>query len=438
MVVQAKPFIMNEEFLHFLWQHKFYKQGLFSTTLGQAMEVIHPGLINTDAGPDFFNAKIKLDGVLWAGNVEIHHKASDWYRHNHHCDPLYDNVILHVVVHNDKEVVSGKGRSVPAWEMEIPEGVFRHYDNLLKNKGWIPCQGMIENLSAFEMASWTERMLVEKLEKKVDDIETILKASKNDWQEVLFAVLSRNFGFGLNGEPFERLARQTPWKIVARISDSPEKIEALFLGQAGFLDGLVFDDPYISILHREYNLLKHKYGLDPVPVHNWKFLRLRPGNFPTIRLVQLAALIARSPFLFDHLLRCKHLSEVRALFFSEPQPYWRNHYRPCVSGPERSKKLGKQAVDLIIINTVVPVFFTYGRLRGQEYYKNKAIDWLNELPAEKNRIVDGWQKPGIEVKAGSAAESQGLVYLKKRYCDQRKCLSCRIGHKVVSQKSMQF
>jgi hypothetical protein len=429
---------MNEEFLHFLWQHKFYKQGLSSTTSGQTMEVIHPGLLNTNAGPDFFNAKIKLDGVLWAGNVEIHHRASDWYMHNHHLDPLYDNVVLHVVVHSDDEVFSNKGRNIPAWEMEIPEATVREYDKMLKSKGWVPCQGMLESLSDFELASWMERMLVEKLEKKVEDIENLLETSKNDWQEVLFVVLSRNFGFGLNGEPFERLARQTPWKIIARNSDSPEKLESLFLGQAGFLDGLVYDDSYISLLHREYNVIRHKYHLEPVPAHNWKFLRLRPGNFPTIRLVQLAALIARSPFLFDHLLHCKYLKEVRSLFLSEPRSYWHNHYRPCVPAQAKSKKLGKQAIDLIVINTVVPILFAYGKLRGQEYFKNLAIDWLNELPAEKNSIVNGWGKPGLEIKAASAADSQGLVYLKKMYCDQRKCLSCRIGHKVVSQNSVRF
>ncbi|PWD99265.1 DUF2851 family protein [Marinilabilia rubra] len=426
---------MNEEFLHFLWQHKFYKQGLFYTSCGQKMEVIHPGLINTNSGPDFFNAKIKLDGVLWAGNVEIHYKASDWYRHNHYKDSLYDNVILHVVVSDDEDVFTGKGRRIPAWEMEVPERTYQDYDNLLRNRGWIPCQGMIDGVSGFELAGWVERMLIEKLEKKVEGIETILHASKNDWQEVLFIVLSRNFGFGLNGDPFERLARQTPWKIVARNSDAPEKLEALFLGQAGFLNQGRTDDRYMSLLQREYNLIKHKYGLEPIPAHNWKFLRLRPGNFPTIRLVQLAALIARSPFLFDHLLRCNNLSDVRSLFYSEPQPYWINHYRPFASAPEKSKKLGKQAVDLIIINTVVPLFFSYGRLRGQEYFKNKAIDWLNQLPAEKNQIVNGWKKPGIELDISSAAESQGLVYLKKMYCDQRKCLSCRVGHRVVSQNT---
>ena len=422
---------MNEDFLHFIWQHKLYKQGLFFTAEDQVMEVIHPGLLNTNAGPDFFNAKIKIDGFLWAGNVEIHYKASEWYKHNHHKDPLYDNVILHVVVHDDEEVLSCKGQKITTWEMEIPDSTKRDYYNLLKSNGWIPCQGQINKVSSLELTSWLERMLVEKLEKKVFGIETLLAASSNDWQEVLFVVLARNFGFGLNGEPFERLARQTSWRIVLKNADAPVKLEALFLGQAGFLDGVVVDDPYIALLHQEYKVLSKKYGLDPLPSYIWKFLRLRPGNFPTIRLVQLAALIARSPFLFDQLLHCDKLSEVKHLFFSEPESYWTTHYRPCVTGPRKSKRLGKQAIELIIINTVVPLFFTYGKLRGQEKFKHKAIEWLNELRPEKNSIVNGWRKQGIEVNAASAADSQGLVYLKKMYCDQRKCLSCRIGHKVV-------
>jgi hypothetical protein len=424
---------MDEEFLHFLWQHKFYKQGVFYTSNDQLMEVLHPGLKNLDAGPDFFNAKIKLDGVLWAGNVEIHHKASDWYRHNHHHDPHYDNVVLHVVLENDREVFSSKGRIIPAWEMIAPESVIKDYCHLRAHKGWIPCEKYIQNVSDIEVENWIERMLIEKLERKVGSIELILEANKNDWQEVFFIVLARNFGLGLNGEPFELLARQTPWRIIGRNSDSQEKLEALLLGQAGFLDGMIYDDEYISVLSREYNILKRKYNLEPLPVHLWRFLRLRPGNFPTIRLVQLAALLARKSFLFDKLLHCNEVEELRNLFEAEPLPYWRNHYRPCVASSQKSKKLGRQTIDLIIINTVVPLFFAFGKLRDNYTYQQKAFDFLASLPAEKNSTVNGWARKNIGVKATSAAQSQGLVYLKKIYCDHRKCLSCRVGCKVVSK-----
>jgi hypothetical protein len=423
---------MSEAFLHFLWQHKLYKPGVFYTSNRKQMEVVHPGLSNSDAGPDFFNAKIKLDGMLWAGNVEIHHKASEWVRHRHHCDPLYDNVVLHVVLINDEEIFSTNGRRIPAWEMEVSEKVRKEYRGLQEHKGWIACEGKIELVPVIEVNNWVERMLVEKLEQKISYVQDLLDVYCSDWQEVFYVVLSRNFGFGLNGDAFERLARQTPWKIVGRNADSSEKLEALFLGQAGFLDGLVYDDNYISLLHREYGILQNKYGLQSLPSHLWKFLRLRPVNFPTIRLVQLSALLARENALFDALLHCRNLSEARELLYAEPSDYWRQHFRPGAKGKASSKKLGRQAIDLIIINTVIPLLFAFGKLRGKPLFQQKAIDWLGELPPESNRIVKEWEAPGIGISALSAADSQGLVYLKKHYCDHRKCLCCRIGHKVVA------
>jgi len=424
---------MSEEFLHFLWQHKLYKPGMYITSNQKVMEVLHPGLPNFDAGPDFFNAKVKLDGLLWAGNVEIHHKASDWRKHNHHTDPLYDNVVLHVVLENDEAVFSTAGRPIPAWEMDIPEKTEQGYRDLHNHKGWIACEEQISQISGIDIQNWIERMLIEKLENKVEGINKLLEVFRNDWQEVFYIVLARNFGFGLNGEPFERLARQTPWKIAGHIADAPEKLEALFLGQAGFLDGMVYDDEYISLLKREYLLLKQKHALESLPAHLWKFLRLRPVNFPTIRLVQLAALISRNSFLFDSLLECCNIKEARTLLQAEPAPYWRNHYRPCAEGSKSSKKLGRQAVDLIIINTVIPLFFAYGKMRGKSELQQKSLDWLTELPPEKNNLVRGWANTNIDVQNFSAAESQGLVYLKKNYCDHRRCLSCRVGHKLVAR-----
>jgi len=249
---------------------------------------------------------------------------------------------------------------------------------------------------------------------------------------VFYVVLARNFGFGLNGGPFERLARQTPWKIVGRNADSQLKLEALFLGQAGFLNKLVYEDEHTSLLGREYAILRRKYGLESLPEHIWKFLRLRPVNFPTIRLVQMAALFASYPSFFDVLLDCNELWRVRELFRAKPLPYWDHHYRPGVEGKKRTKMLGRQAVDLIIINTVVPFFFAYGRLRGKSSLEQRAIDWLTEMPSESNRIVKNWQRLRNDQVAFSAAESQGLIHLKRNYCDHHKCLHCRIGHRIIA------
>ncbi len=424
---------MNEELLHFIWQHKLYKAGLYVTSNQKSMEVVHPGLPNSDAGPDFFNAKIKLDGILWAGNVEIHFKSSDWRKHQHHQDLRYDNVVLHVVLKNDEKVFSTSGRAIPAWEMEIPQTTFSRYQTLYEHKGFIACENQINQIDGFEIDQWIERMLVEKLEAKVNGIVSLLETYQNDWLEVFYILLARNFGFGLNGDLFEQLARQTPWKITAHISDAPEKLEALFLGQGGFLEGLVFDDDYITLLAKEYRILKQKYALEAVSSHLWKFLRLRPVNFPTIRLVQLAALIAKNKSLFEQLLHCDSLKTAVEQLKAEPAGYWTNHYRPCVPGTKSSKKLGQQAVDLIIINTVIPLFFAYGKLRDKPMYQQKALDWLFELPPEKNRVVKKWAMPGVDIKARSAAQTQGLVFLKNNYCDNKKCLHCRIGHQLLSK-----
>ncbi len=423
---------MSEEFLHFLWQYKYYKPGLFFTHQDHQMEVIHPGLPNSNAGPDFFNAKIKLDDVVWAGNVEIHLQASDWYNHHHHTDSLYDNVVLHVVLNNDREVRTSSGRVIPCWEMSVPDNLLNDYQALKDHKGWISCENYIGDVSCFEIGSWIERMLIEKLEKKVAGISELLEVYRNDWHQVFFVVLARSFGFGINGDPFEQLARQIPWQCVSKNADSLEKLEALFLGQAGFLDNLIHEDVYVQQLEREYKVMKRKYGLQPMPACHWRFLRMRPGNFPTVRLVQLASLLAGSAFLFDRLLDCEKLSDARRLLSARPSHYWHNHYRPGVEAPPKSKRIGRQAVDLLIINTVTPLFFAYGKLRDHTALQQRALDWLNELPPEKNSIVNGWARPSIGIQAVSSAQSQGLVYLKRNYCNHRKCLSCRIGHKTLA------
>ena len=431
---------MSEEFLHFLWQYKLYKPGKFYTCDGQLLEMVHPGLPNGsseesgDAGPDFFNAKIKFDGTLWAGNVEIHHRASDWFLHGHHQDPLYDNVILHVVGKHDEDTISSKGTYLPVWEMQVDNALLDRYQRLFAQNGRIPCEKDIHTVSSIEISSWTERMLAEKLERKTADIEKLLEGRQNDWNEVFYIVLARNFGFGLNGEPFELLARQTPWTLVGRNADSQVKLEALFLGQAGFLDKLMYEDEHSALLAREYKILKQKYSLETLPEYLWKFLRLRPVNFPTIRLVQLAALFSHRATLLDKLLEQETLSAVRDQLQARPLPYWETHYRPGVQGNKRSKKLGRQAVDLIIINTLVPFFFAYGRLRGKPRVEQKALEWLSELPPEKNRVIKNWELVLPDFDISSAAESQALVHLKRHYCDHHKCLRCRIGHRIIALK----
>jgi len=424
---------MQEQFLHYLWKYRLYKPGLYATSQGEPLEIIHPGLHNTDSGPDFFNAKIKIGDTLWAGNVEIHQKTSDWNRHGHQTDAAYDNVILHVVAHHDAEVTNSSGALIPSWEIPIDNSHLKNYEALLKNQNWVACAPCLEKVNPLELYGWIERMTIEKLESKVDIIRRMLEQYQNNWDEVFYLMLVRNFGFGINSQPFEQLARNTPWLIVLKNNDHLPRLEALFLGQAGFLSDLIYEDDYIQILQREYKFLNKKYHLTQLPQHHWKFLRLRPSNFPTIRLVQLAKLFHKGNISFSRILQTRCRESLVELFNVDAGDYWDTHYRPGAESANHTKHLGKTSIELLMINTLVPVLFAYGKLRGNDNYCNQAINWLESTKPESNNIIQGWYKLGI--KADHAGHSQGLVYLKQNYCQHKKCLHCRIGHLVISKKS---
>ena len=424
---------MQEQFLHYLWKYRLYKPGLYSTTQGEPLEIIHPGLHNTDSGPDFFNAKIKIGDTLWAGNVEIHQKTSDWNRHGHQTNAAYDNVILHVVAQHDLEVANSSGVLIPSWEMPIDDRPLKNYETLLKNQNWIACAPYLEKINPLELYNWIERMTIEKLEGKIAIIRQMLEQYQNNWDEVFYLILVRNFGFGINSQPFEQLARNTPWIIILKNNDNLPRLEALFLGQAGFLSNLIYEDDYVQLLQREYKFLTKKYHLTALPQHHWKFLRLRPSNFPTIRLVQLARLFYNGNISFSRVLQVASKEDLTVLFTIEAGDYWNTHYRPGAESANHTKHLGKSSVELLLINTIVPMLFAYGKLRGYESLCNQAISWLESTKPESNNIIHGWNKSGII--ANHAGHSQGLVYLKQQYCQHRKCLHCRIGHLVISKQN---
>lgn len=424
---------MTEELLQYLWKFRLYKPGLYSTYDGQALEIIHPGLHNFDSGPDFFNAKVKIGDTLWAGNVEIHQNSSDWNRHGHHTNKAYDNVILHVVAQNDTEVRNSSGIVIPAWELPVEQYHLRNYESLLKNHHWIPCEPFLNQVNKLEVNNWVERMTIEKLETKMVVIRQMLNQYRNDWDEVFYVLLVRNFGFGINGQPFELLARHTPWKIVLKNNDKLIRLEALFLGQAGFLSDLIYEDDYVRALHQEYCFLSQKYQLNLVPQFHWKFLRLRPSNFPTIRLVQLAQLFYQSNAFFSRILATGDIESLVRLFSVEASEYWNNHYRPGAESINQSKHMGKSSVDLLIINTIIPLVFAYGKLRDNDSFCEKALNWLDSMKAENNTIINGWRRIGIS--AENASQSQGLVFLKQQYCLHHRCLHCRIGHLVISKRA---
>lgn len=423
---------MNENFIHYIWKLKLYKPGLYHTTSNQTLEIINPGLHNLDAGPDFFNAKVIIDGILWAGNIEIHHTASDWFRHGHHLDKAFDNVVLHVVMEDDVEVTSSSGGLIPAWKVPVEEDLIERYRLLSDSEEWISCAGKLAGLSGFEINNWLERLLIEKIEQKSVALENLLAKSLNNWDECFYILLARNFGYGVNSQPLEQLARQTPWGVVLKYSDDRMLLEALFLGQAGFLNAAKNGDEYLSELKREYSFISRKHNLKPLTLESWKFLRLRPSNFPTIRLVQLAWLMHQQRATLSRVAEADSLNQLMDIFKVSPDGYWSNHYRPGVTSHPTAKTLGVKSRELLVINTVVPVLFARGKLRGDESSCHKALDWLQELPPESNSIIEKWQQLGV--KALNAAHSQALVYLKQNYCNHRRCLSCRIGHRIMTIK----
>ncbi len=418
---------MKESILHYIWQFRLFPVQDLKTTDGQTVEIIDPGKPNTDAGPDFFNAKIKIDNTLWAGNIEIHSLSSDWVRHHHTTDKAYDNVILHVVNKADANVFRTNGDSVAQLELAVPDHIRINYDELLREKKWIPCADKIHQVPLFLVNDWKNSLLVERLEQKTEMIETLLSQSNNHWEEAFYVSMARSFGFGTNSEAFERLARSLPMSILAKHKDNIFQLEAMLFGQAGLLENTV-NDEYQLNLQKEYRFLQSKYQLKPIESSEWKLLRLRPDNFPHVRLSQFAALIHRSTKLFSKIIESDNLQVMRGLFICEVSDYWKKHFLFGKESSVSGKRLGSKSVDILLINTVVPFLFAYFKKKNSD--NDIALKLLELIPAEKNVIIRKWMELGIG--AFSAFDSQALLQLKKKYCDEKKCLRCRIGHKVLS------
>jgi len=419
-----------ENLLHYVWKHRLYVPGNFKTTDKSALEIIDPGTHNTDAGPDFFNAKIKLDGNLWAGNVEIHSQASDWYKHKHDTDKAYNSVILHVVESSDEHPVCNQlGQPIPQWVMCVPESIRENYLYLLERDGSVPCLSRIHEIPEIYWTDWKNALTAERLESKIQTIFRLLQTCHDDWNEVFYIILSRNFGFGINNDAFERLAKSLPLRYILKHSDSPQQVEALFLGQAGLLEEQIIDDDYYRTLQQEYNFLRKKYKLQPLESTLFKSLRIRPNNFPHIKIVQLAGFIGREQSLFSRMLEKNTIHDFQSLFFSEVPEYWKTHYRFGKTSLSRKKGLGLSAIHILLINTVVPVLFAYGKKKNQEHFMQKAFDLLETIPREKNHIVNTFDRAGVKI--AHAGDSQALIQLRKEYCDRKKCVFCRIGHQLL-------
>ena len=421
---------MKEEFLHFVWKNKLFRKSSLITSGLENIKVIHPGITNNHSGPDFFNAQIKIAGIIWAGNVEIHLRSSDWKRHRHHLDQAYDNVILHVVLENDMEILGTDGRIIPTIEMKIDQKHYTKYNYLIHNQQWIACQDELRKVDSFRIKYWLGKVLVERLQEKTLAFKNLLDNNRNDWEESFYQGLAKSFGFKVNSLQFERLARSLPLKYLFQHKDNLLQIEALLFGQSGLLNTSLFGDDYYEKLKKEYNFFRKKFNLKPIEAHLWKFMRMRPLNFPTIRIAQFASLLYQSENMFSKVIDAKDLNELLELFHIELSPYWKDHYQFNKVSPAKDKNLGKDAQHSILINTVIPFLFMYGSVNGLEEYKNKAVAILESVPPEKNNIVRKWEQTGI--KAEDAFFSQSLIQLKNKYCNKKRCLNCEIGNRIIT------
>ena len=430
-----------EQLLHYCWKHKLFPLEGLQTDDGQPVEVIDPGLHNLNAGPDFFNAKVKIGGTLWVGNVEIHDKSSDWFAHGHEKDPHYNNTILHVAGRIDCKVRTANGIEPPQVQLRVPEQVSRNYDDLIKTDTYPPCYKIIPSLPLLTVHSWMSALQTERLERKTEDIRWRAAHCDGSWESAYFVTLARNYGFGINSEAMEQWALAMPLTVAAHHRDDLFQIEALFMGQAGLLDpesipgrhrDAALADDYFQRLRREYQFLAHKYSLEPISHRLWRFLRLRPQNFPHIRISQLANLYFQNKTSLSRLAEAETLSAAKDMLATQVTPYWQTHYAFGCESARNGKHLSAASINLLLINTVVPMLFAYGRHRQDERLCDRSFDFLESLRAEDNAIVRTWREVGLTVD--NAGDSQALIQLKKVYCDRRDCLRCRIGYEYLKSR----
>lgn len=422
---------MKEDILHYVWKFRLFQEGL-KTTDGLPVEVLDVGLPNTNEGPDFFNAKVKIGDKVWAGNIEIHKSSADWTKHKHDSNKNYNSVILHVVKDAVCDIYNEQKTLVPQCEITYPKHIDENYSFLIHSDIDIPCANYISTIPSIHLSSWSNNLLVERLERKTNHIYDLLERFNNSWEEVFYILLSRNFGFGLNSDSFEQLALRLPLQYIQKQGDNLIQIEALLLGQAGMLDDAKPIDDYYNLLSKEYHFLKNKYDLSPLESYVFKKLRSRPTAFPQIRIAQLAALLHSSKALFSLVIECEDMGRIRLMFHVNASEYWQTHYQFGVVTERKSKYLGDASLDIVLINTVAPILFAYGKAMNSEKHCERAIRFLETIKPEQNSITKHFAR--VKMPFNNAADSQAIIQLKREYCEMRKCLFCRIGHRLLIMK----
>lgn len=422
----------GEDLLQFIWEQQLFVRQDLTTVEGHTVEVVKPGRLQPNSGPDFQDGRVRLDGQLFAGNIEVHVRASEWFLHSHHEDPAYDNVILHIVHTYDMDVRTSKGGRIPTLVLgdRISKASLVAYERLMHTKAWVPCEGSIGSVDPARIDFWLERLLVERLERKTEDVEQTMARCSGNEAEAFHQHLAAGFGFKVNAEPFAQLARALPLKVLLKYRDDAFRTEALVLGTAGLLQ-VDFVDEHPRRLQEEFKALAALHGLKPLSPAIWKFGRLRPANFPTVRVVQFARLFTKVDGAFSRLLEQERAADLVTLLEVEADGYWRDHWLLDKSAKPEPKRLGRTAAELLVINVIVPFLFAVGRVRGKPEVADRALGLLEQLPPEANNIVEGWESLGIH--ASTAARTQPLLELKNEYCGQRRCLHCVIGTELLKR-----
>jgi len=420
---------MKEDFLHYLWKFKKFDSLNLKSVHNEPITIIKTGDYLELSGPDFFNAHIEIGGQKWAGNVEIHLKSSDWYLHNHEKDAAYKNVILHVVWENDTAIFRENNTEISVLVLKdyVSKETIDNYNALVSPKTWISCERQLKEIDKFIFKNWQERLFFERLERKSKFIYQLLEETNQDWEAVLFCLLAKNFGLNTNGNSFLQISKAIPFSVIRKESFEVENLEALLFGTSGLLEAEK-EDVYYKDLKFRYFYLLHKYQIEKTYVDPLQFFKLRPDNFPTIRLSQLASLYHKHQNLFSKIIDLKSVEEVYHLLSVSASSYWQNHYQFDKESPKKSKTLSKSFIDLMIINTIIPLQFAYSNIRGESIAED-LIDFINEVASEKNTIIDKFNSFGV--KSQSAFESQSLLELKNEYCERKACLKCALGLELL-------
>ncbi len=420
---------MKEKLLQYIWQFQYFNKNELTTTDGNVLQIIHQGNLNTNQGADFSEAKVKIGNTVWAGNIELHIKSSDWNLHNHSSDKNYSNVILHVVWQHDKEIKDISGNALPSLELQsrISNLLLDKYEKLMNVFLFIPCENHAHTISDITLISWKQRLLAERMEVKSAVIISYLQQNNFHWEETFWWLIAKNFGAKVNSEGFEKIAQSIPVSILAKHKSQIHQLEALLFGQAGLLQKS-FTEDYPVMLQKEYRFYQIKYKLQAPKIELF-FLRMRPANFPTIRLAQLAMLVNQSSHLFSKIISEENLRDVKKLLNVTANDYWHYHYVFDETSSYKNKNLGEQMINNILINTIIPILFTYGIYHSEEKYKEKAITWLEEIASEKNTITKGFEV--LKFSNKNSFDSQSYIQLKNEYCNNKRCLECAVGNALL-------